>query len=222
VLAALLEREATGRGRHLDVGLLDVQASFLSYLASFALNAGDVARSLPNGSHPVLVPAQNFATADGHVSLFVGNDAMWSRAKEVLRVAELEDPRFNSVAGRLSHRNEVVSLVTPVLLGATTEHWVRTFEAVLVPCAPVNRLDQALEDPQIRARGMIETDEHSVYGTYRHVVGPLPTLRRQTRPAPRLGEHSADVLAESGMDRAQVERLIAAGTVSIPSRASGA
>jgi crotonobetainyl-CoA:carnitine CoA-transferase CaiB-like acyl-CoA transferase len=111
VLAALLERARTGRGRHLDVGLLDVQLSMLTYLAGYALNAGDVPRPVAGGGHPVLVPTQNFETADGWVSFFVGNDPMWRRARAALEVPELEEERFDTVAGRAQHKDEVLELV---------------------------------------------------------------------------------------------------------------
>ena len=192
VLAALLERERTGSGRHLDVALLDVQLSMLTYLAGYALNAGDVPRPVAGGGHPVLVPTQNFQTADGWVSFFVGNDPMWRRARAALEVPELEDPRFETVAARALHKEEVLRLVGARLRRDSTEHWVARLEAAGVPCAPVNHVDQALRDPQALARGMVVQD-----AGYRHVAGPLPRLRNpQNRPAPRLGEHTDEVFRE--------------------------
>jgi len=192
VLAALLERERTGSGRHLDVALLDVQLSMLTYLAGYALNAGDVPRPVAGGGHPVLVPTQNFQTADGWVSFFVGNDPMWRRARAALEVPELEDPRFETVAGRALHKEEVLRLVGARLRRDSTEHWVARLEAAGVPCAPVNHVDQALRDPQALARGMVVQDPG-----YRHVAGPLPRLRSpHNRPAPRLGEHTDEVFRE--------------------------
>jgi len=192
VLAALLERERTGSGRHLDVALLDVQLSMLTYLAGYALNAGDVPRPVAGGGHPVLVPTQNFQTADGWVSFFVGNDPMWRRARAALEVPELEDPRFETVAGRALHKEEVLRLVGARLRRDSTEHWVARLEAAGVPCAPVNHVDQALRDPQALARGMVVQDSG-----YRHVAGPLPRLRSpHNRPAPRLGEHTDEVFRE--------------------------
>jgi len=200
VLAALLERARTGRGRHLDVGLLDVQLSMLTYLAGYALNAGDVPRPVAGGGHPVLVPTQNFETADGWVSFFVGNDPMWRRARAALEVPELDEARFDTVAGRAQHKDEVLELVAARLRRDPTAHWVARLEEAGVPCAPVNRVDEALADPQALARGMVVEDSHPGYGRYRHVAGPLPRLRTPgNRPAPRLGEHTAEVLKEAGV-----------------------
>ena len=79
VCAALVERGRTGAGRHVDLGLLDVQVSMLTYLAAWGLTAGYVPERFSGGAHPSLVPAQVFATADGWVSIFVGNDGLWAK-----------------------------------------------------------------------------------------------------------------------------------------------
>ena len=111
---------------------------------------------------------------------------------ELLEVPELEDPRFETVAGRALHKEEVLRLVGARLRRDSTEHWVARLEAAGVPCAPVNHVDQALRDPQALARGMVVQDPG-----YRHVAGPLPRLRSpHNRPAPRLGEHTDEVFRE--------------------------
>lgn len=199
ILAALHERDRTGAGRHLDVALLDVQVSMLTYVAAFSLNAGAHEGPVAGGGHPVLVPTQNFRTRDGWVSLFVGNDPMWRRARSVLQVPELDDPRFDTVAGRALHKAEVLQLVGRRLLEDVTASWVARLEAVGVPCAPVNDVPHALADPQVLARGMV-LEERGPYGAYRRVAGPLPRLRVRTGPAPPLGADSDAVLRELGPD----------------------
>lgn len=199
MVAALYERRQGGPGRHLDVSLMDTQLSFLTYVAAFALNAGDVTRPVPGGGHPVLVPTQNFATADGWVSFFVGNDPMWVRAKLALVEPALDDPRFDTVAGRREHKAEVLAAVGRRLAQDTTAAWVERLERAGVPCAPVNRVDQALSDPHALARGMVVEASHPVYGAYRHVAGPFPKFRSSARPAPVLGEHTEEVLKELGL-----------------------
>ena len=199
ILAALLERAHTGEGRHLDVSLLDVQVSMLSYLAAFTLNAGDAPGAVAGGGHPVLVPTQNLRTADGWVAFFVGNDPMWRRAKLALEVPELDDPAYDTVAGRLEHKDAVLRLVEARLRLHPSAHWVARLEAHGVPCAPVHDVGEALSDPHVLARGMVVAEEAG-YGTYRRAAGPLPALGRATRPAPRLGEHTAEVLREFGVE----------------------
>ena len=199
ILAALHERSQTGLGRHLDVSLLDVQLSMLTYVAAFSLNAGDHQQPVPGGGHPVLVPAQNFCTRDGWISLFVGNDPMWRRAKSVLQVPELGDPRFDTVAGRAAHKQEIVDLVSRRLLQDTTASWIARLEAADVPCAPVNDVPAALADPQARARDMV-LEERGPYGTYQRVGGPLPKVRVKDGPAPVMGADTDEVLREFGID----------------------
>lgn len=203
IVAAVHERERTGAGRHLDVSLLDVQLSMLTYLAAFSLNAGDDQQPVPGGGHPVLVPTQNFRSSDGWVSFFVGNDSMWRRARSVLAVPELDDPRFDTVAGRAAHKQEVLDLVARRLLEDTTEAWVSRLEAAGVPCAPVNDVPHALADPQAQARGMV-LEERGPYGTYRRVAGPLPKLRVKDGPAPVMGADTEEILREAGIDPAGV------------------
>ena len=199
ILAALWERQSTGRGRHLDVGLLDVQLSMLSYLAAGVLNGGADPGPVSGGGHPVLVPTQNFQAADGWISLFVGNDPMWKRARTVLEVPELDDPRFDSVSGRAAHRVAVVTLVAERLRRESRAQWVERFEQAGVPCAPVNTVPEALADPQAVARGML-VEEEAAYGRYRRVGGPLPKLRVGGGPAPELGRDSETVLREWGVE----------------------
>lgn len=79
---------------------MDTQLSFLTYVGAFALIAGDVMQAVPGRGHPVLVPTENFTTTDGFIALFIGNDAMWKRAVEVLDVPELRAQRFATIAGR--------------------------------------------------------------------------------------------------------------------------
>ena len=198
-LAALHERSRTGVGRHLDVSLLDVQLSMLTYVAAFSLNAGDHLQPVPGGGHPVLVPAQNFCTTDGWISLFVGNDPMWRRAKSVLEVPELGDQRFDTLAGRAAHKQEILDMVSRRLLQDTTASWIARLEAADVPCAPVNDVPAALTDPQARARAMV-LEERGPYGTYQRVCGPLPKVRVKDGPAPVMGADTDEVLREFGID----------------------
>ena len=199
ILAALLERQGTGRGRHLDVGLLDIQLSMLDYLAAGVLNLGGEPGPISGGGHPVLVPSQNFQTSDGWIALFIGNDPMWERAKRALEAPNLEDARFDTVPGRSQHKAAVVALVAERVGQESTAYWTDRFDRNGVPCAPVNTVAQALNDPQALARGMV-VEEVASYGRYRRTAGPLPRLRVRGGPAPRLGEDSESVLREYGIE----------------------
>lgn len=200
VSAALVERERTGRGRHIDLSLLDVQVSMLSYLAAWQLNAGADVERTASASHPSLVPAQNFRTEDGYISVFVGNDAMWKRLVAALGDPRLLEPDYATNPGRAARRTEILDLLSGLFASRRSGEWAETLVWHQVPCAPVNSLSQALCDEQVLARGLVETASHADYGSYRHVAGPVSLARGAgTRGAPLLGEHTQEVM--SGLRR---------------------
>jgi crotonobetainyl-CoA:carnitine CoA-transferase CaiB-like acyl-CoA transferase len=199
IAAALVDRGRTGTGRHIDIGLLDVQVSMLTYLAAWQLNAGAEPGRTANASHPSLVPAQNFATADGYVSLFVGNDAMWARFVTALGDERLRDPELVTTGGRSERRSKVLAVIAELLAVRPSAEWVELFTRHGVPCAPVNTMSEALTNEQVVARGLVQTVEDASYGGYRHAAGPVAALGvRGAQPAPRLGEHTSEVLRELG------------------------
>ena len=196
ICAALVERARTGKGRHIDLSLLDVQISMLSYLAAWQLNTGAEPGRTESAAHPSLVPAQNFAASDGYVSLFVGNDAMWARFLEAADDDRLRAPEYASTRGRAAARDVLVPIVGEILATRTRAEWVALFTRHGVPCAPVNQVSDALRDEHVRARGLIQAAGEGD-AAYRHVAGPVPTLgSRGAQRAPRLGEHNAEVEAE--------------------------
>jgi crotonobetainyl-CoA:carnitine CoA-transferase CaiB-like acyl-CoA transferase len=215
VCAALLERERTGTGTHIDLALFDVQISMLTYLASWQRNRDATFTRTASSAHPSLVPAQNFRTADGHLALFVGNDGMWQRFVRVVDDPELADARFATREGRFEHRDEVLARVQEVLLGDTSRSWEARLGVAGVACGAVNDVGDALIEPQTVARGLVIENEHPAYGAYEHVRGPLPTQgRANVGPAPLLGEHTDAALRDLGYPETRIEELRANGTVS--------
>lgn len=199
VCAALVKRGTTGEGTHVDASLFDVQVSMLTYLASWQRNAGATVERMPYSSHPSLVPAQNFRTADGWVAVFVGNDGMWKRFVEVMGLAALADPALATTGGRREQRDRVLGIIQDELLTQPTAVWVERMDAAGVAIGPVNDLGAALAEPQVAARHLLATKEHPVYGSYEHVRGPLPMMAPgPSRPCPLPGEHNAEILAELG------------------------
>jgi crotonobetainyl-CoA:carnitine CoA-transferase CaiB-like acyl-CoA transferase len=154
ILAALHERQRTGRGRQIDAALLDVQVAMLANQASNYLVSGTAPTRMGN-AHPNIVPYQVFATADGHLVLAVGNDAQFVRACEVLGLAALaRDERYTTNAGRVKHRAALVPELQRALLARPALAWVDAFEAAGVPCAPILDVAQVFDDPHVRARGL--------------------------------------------------------------------
>lgn len=212
ICAALVERARTGRGRHVDLGLLDVQVSMLTYLAAWSLNAGFEPAPVADSAHPSIVPAQNFPTADGWLTVFVGNDSMWARLVEVLGDDRLAGPDLARSAGRLARRDHVVGVLKEILSADTAAVWAARLSAAGVAASPVNTVGEALADAQVAARGLVSSSSHPGYGAYRHVAGPLPGMWTAAgRGAPLLGEHTAEILAELGVDPAAVADVVAAG-----------
>lgn len=154
ILAALHERQHTGRGRHIDAALLDVQVAMLANQATNYLVSGRPPTRMGN-AHPNIVPYQVFATADGHLVLAVGNDAQFARACEAMGCAALaQDERYTTNAGRVKHRAELVPQLQRALLARPTQAWVAAFDAAGVPCSPILDIAQVFDDPQVRARGL--------------------------------------------------------------------
>jgi crotonobetainyl-CoA:carnitine CoA-transferase CaiB-like acyl-CoA transferase len=214
VCTALLERERTGRGRHIDLGLMDTQISMLTYLASWHLNAGAQVERTANASHPSMVPAQNFETKDGWISLFVGNDNNWRQLTAAINDKRLFETGYLTNSGRFERKDELLALLRELIRTRSTDEWVTQLVSLNIPCAPVNSLGEALESPPVLDRDLIQTAHNSYYRPYQHVSGPVPAIGdRGGRGAPVLGEHTVEILADIGHPRSTVTRLIEAGIV---------
>ncbi|MFD7992001.1 CaiB/BaiF CoA transferase family protein [Streptomyces mexicanus] len=216
ILAALHARRATGRGQHVDVSLLDGQLAWLTYVAGGYFATGDTPG--PHGSaHPTIVPYQALATADGHLMVAAGNDRLWRRFAEVIGEPQLaDDPRFATNPDRVRHRDALVPLLEAALTRRSGAAWAEALDAAGVPCAPISTVDQALSSPQALAREMVCVLRHPTAGELRTVGSPLKLsatpARIRTAP-PLLGQHTDDVLAETGYSAREIEELRATGAV---------
>jgi len=154
ILAALVERGRTGRGRHIDAALLDVQVAMLANQASNYLVGGHTPKRMGN-AHINVVPYQVFATRDGHIVLAVGNDGQFARFCALAgRPALAQDPRFATNSDRLGHRAELIEILGPWMLERGTAEWTALLEPNAVPCAPILELPDVFKHPQVVARGM--------------------------------------------------------------------
>ncbi|MBL0407623.1 CoA transferase [Microvirga aerilata] len=201
ILAALRQRDRTGEGAHLDMALLDVQTSVLANQAMNYLASGQAPRRMGN-AHPNIVPYQVFPVADGHVIVAVGNDGQFARFVSVLGRPELaQDERFSTNAGRVGHRAALVPLLTELTLQTTRDALLAALEGKGVPAGPINTVADVFADPQVIARGMkIDLPSPLARG------GAIPSVRSPivmngqpmaaSRPSPRLGEHTEEVLSD--------------------------
>ena len=217
VLAALVHRDRSGRGQHIDLALLDVQIAMLANQAQSYLVTGRAPGRLGN-AHPSIVPYQAFATSDGHIVLAIGNDGQFARFCEVAGRPELaRDPRFATNASRVQHRGELVAALAPILAARGAADWVGALEAAGVPCGPINDLAQVFEDPHVRHRGVRVEVPDPRCGTVPVVASPIrlsETPVRYDTPPPALGQHTREVLVGIlGMDEAQVDALLERGVI---------
>jgi crotonobetainyl-CoA:carnitine CoA-transferase CaiB-like acyl-CoA transferase len=154
ILAAYIERLRTGKGRHIDAALLDVQVAMLANQASNYMVSGKTPQRMGN-AHVNIVPYQVFATKDGHIVVAVGNDGQFQRFCALAGDAALaQDPRYATNPARVERRDELVPILAAWMLKRTTAEWTALFEPNAVPCAPILDLPGVFQHPQVVSRGM--------------------------------------------------------------------
>lgn len=217
VLAALNHRHATGEGQRIDLALLDTQVALLANQASNWMNGGMVPRRLGN-QHPNTVPYQDFACSDGSILVALGNDRQFRAFTALIGLPELaDDERFAISAGRSVNRDVLLALMRPAIAKWTSADLIAAMEAAKLPGGKVNEIPDVLENPQIEARGLVHAMARSD-GTPVKVLGfpaqlsASPATYRHAPP--RSGEDTAAVLGERlGLDRTEIDRLVAAGVI---------
>lgn len=212
ILAALQGRERTGEGAHIDLALLDVQVAVLANQAMNYLVGGSNPPRQGN-THPNIVPYQSFAVADGEVVVAVGNDAQFTRFAQIAGHPEWSaDPRFATNAARVANRSALIPLIAPAMLERSASDWLHAFEKAGVPAGPINDLRSVFQDPQIRHRGMRSALVSGAFGELPSVGSPIRIDGgRNDSPSapPALGEHTWEILAELGIERAEIDQLSA-------------
>lgn len=205
VLAALARRERTGEGDHLDLAMLDVQVGFLANQAMNYLMSGATPMRRGN-KHPNIQPQDVFPCRDGHLALAVGNDGQYQRLCEALGRPDLAtDERFATNAGRVRNVDALSVELTETFRQQDLAHWLAELEGRSVPCGPINTIPMALADEQVKHRQMVRVLPHSTAGEVPQVVSPLRFQHATLdfdQPPPLLGEHTAQVLKERGVDPA--------------------
>ena len=199
ILAALYARSRTGKGCRVETSMFDGMLNLLSYMATHYLNTGEV--PTPQGSaHEFTVPWQAFQARDGYVVIATRQENFWRKLCVVLGEPGLaDDPRFATNPRRLENRAELVPLLESILRTRTVAEWLKMLRVAEVPAAPVNNLDGAFAEPPVAERGMIVEYEHPDAGRVRLPGNPIKISGAPgtiSRPAPRLGEHTDEVLRE--------------------------
>jgi len=203
ILAALAQREKTGKGAYIDTALVDTQVGVLSNQAMNYLISGKVPKRAGN-THPNIVPYQMFPTADGNVIVATGNDRQFQKFCTALGQPQLgEDPAYRTNTDRLAQRDELIGKLTALTSKLKRDELLHELEKVQVPAGPINNIQQVFADPQVIHRGMqLKLASAAAKG------GSIPGVRTpivvdgeamaSPRPSPRLGEHTAEILREIG------------------------
>ncbi|HZE35698.1 MAG TPA: CoA transferase [Candidatus Eisenbacteria bacterium] len=216
ILLALLARARTGQGQKVDVSLLDgVLLSHLARLSVFHETGVPLGRY--GSGHPNLVPYQAFGASDGWIFVAVWRDATWAPFCATVGRPDLAtDPRFVSGADRVAHRKELEPLIESIMAGRTIEEWMAALSPIDVLCAPVNDYTQLVRHPAVLATSMIVEQEHPRAGRITTMATPVKLEKTQgtiRTGAPALGEHSRDILRETGLTTAEIDLLAADGVI---------
>ncbi|XP_058621221.1 succinate--hydroxymethylglutarate CoA-transferase isoform X3 [Onychostoma macrolepis] len=227
IMAALLQRQKTGRGLHIDCSLLSSQVACLTHIAANYLNAGIEARRWGT-AHGSIVPYQGFKTKDGYLVVAAGNDQQFMKVckfchrtclfAKVLNMNGLaESPKYKSNKLRVQHRNELLQILSERFMQETTGEWLRRFEGTGVPCGPINNIQQVFANPQVAHNGLILEMDHPTSG---RIAVPGPAVRFSSfessnpMPPPVIGQHTVQILRDTlGYSDDAINHLLASRTV---------
>ena len=216
IQAALLAREKTGRGQHCDMALLDVQVATLGNQSQNYLSTGKSPVRQGN-AHVNIVPYQVFTAKDMDFIIACGNDTQFVALCDAIGLSHLPvDPRFTKNADRVRNREAIVGILSDHFLTDTADNWVSRIHAVKVPVGVINDIGRALAEPQVLARDMLVSIPHALNPDFKMVGSPVKlsdTPVEYKRPAPRLGEHTEQVLSTLGLDDAKLAELKEKGII---------
>jgi crotonobetainyl-CoA:carnitine CoA-transferase CaiB-like acyl-CoA transferase len=213
-MTALYNRERTGEGEYIDLGMLEATLPWLTKQAGMAF-AGEETKRMGT-KDPVLAPYQTFETKDGYLNVCILNEKLWGELCEALDRPDLpEDERFELNADRVEHADELEAEIERTLGKRTTEEWIEIIaEDAGVPAGPVYEVEEALNNPQIDARGTVTEIEHPELGEIPVIEHPLRYDRAESGfdlPPPLLGEHNREVFRDLGYADAEIDALAAEG-----------
>ncbi len=217
ILLALRARETTGVGQRVEIAMIDAMASLLTFNAGIVFESGRSPVRRGN-AHPTIVPYEAFRASDGWLNLAVANDALWVRFCEACSRSELSsDDRFRRAPDRVANREILVPIVAGVIAEHSRAHWTETLGRAGVPCGEIRTVEEVCTNAALIRRGVVRDLPHDTLGTVRTIDTPM---RLSATPgggevaAPRLGQHSREILSDiAGLDADAIERLAAAGAV---------
>jgi len=217
ILAALYDRERTGRGLRIEISMFDTMLHLLTYIGTMWLTNGELPQP-PGSTHDYMVPWQAFATQDGYIVVATREEIFWRNLCEVIGEPSLgSDPRFATNAMRVKHKAELVPKLESIFRARRTHAWMEVLRAAQVPAAPVNHIDQAFAEPPVAEREMIVEYHHPQVGKVSLPGNPVKMAGVdgiRSRPAPLLGEHTDAVLKDLlGLQPESIESLRRGGAI---------
>ena len=217
VLSGLVSASRNKGGRTADVALAEASIAVAAWETAGYLTTGEIPQRLGH-RHRLNAPYQLFRTADSrYIAVTAARDEFFKHFMKVLGLERhLADSRFATYVARKQNEDALIDLVSPVIRTWNADELEAQWATAGIPCSPVNDYSQVFDDPQIRARGVVVEVEHPRMGMQKAVRNPVLMDRDGpaiSRPAPLLGEHSAEILRELGFDQTRIDTLARAGTV---------
>ena len=214
ILAAYIHRLKTGQGQYLEVSLLESALACMVWESGIYFTTGRVSRPL-GSAHRLSATYQSLKTRDGYINVGAPNDTNWERlARAMGRVDLLEDARFTDNAGRMANLPDLEAELEGTLAEHDTAHWLEKFDRAGLPAGPVLDMEQVWNNEQVQARNMDVEIEHPTAGAVRHIglaAKLYATPGRLDSPAPTIGQHTDEVLAEAGYSEAEIRELRSSG-----------
>jgi crotonobetainyl-CoA:carnitine CoA-transferase CaiB-like acyl-CoA transferase len=210
ILVALLEREKSKKGQHIETSLLQAQIFMLDFQGARYLVSGEVAKQAGN-NHPTSIPTGVFKTKDGYINIATTGQKIWQRFCETAgATALMENPDYQNAGARSKNRDALSAEIDRHLVSATSAEWVERFNAAGVPCGPIYSIDQMFADPQVRHLGIAQSVTKRDKNKMQLIGQPMLLSRTPSRLVarpPELGEHTNAILKEFGFSKKDIAAL---------------
>ena len=217
ILMALYDRERTGQGQWVCTSLMETQIFFMDFQAAAYLVAGKVPGFAGN-NHPNAAATGTYKTADGYINISAPGERLWERFCKAIDARDiLENPDFATNPLRVKNKNKLRDRLNALFLTRDSQHWIEALNKVGAPCGPINSVDQVFADPQVQHLGIARPVDHPRLGPMKLVGNPIH-MSRYAQPeklgyTPDTGEHTDEVLADYGYDKAAIAQLRAKGAL---------